>query len=107
MAMAETSRLDFAWCASNGPSGCYLAGLALDAASRLRGIGDRPAGLIDLHVLRLAVADAFDTSVAITIGDARIALASVTFSRRDPSALATPYLSPPHRSVATAAPDPP
>jgi hypothetical protein len=83
MAMAEASRLDFVWCASNRPSGGYLAGLALDAASRLRGIGDRPTGPIDLHVLRLAAADAFDMSAAMTIGDARIGL--VLADAADPS----------------------
>jgi hypothetical protein len=50
MALAEASRLDFAWSASNGPSGGYLAGLALDAAGRLReSVTGRPAPRIRRH----------------------------------------------------------
>ena len=89
------TRLDFGWWASNGPTGGYLASLALEAACERAALDPSWARSIDLHVLRLAAADRYQVNVSLVTGPSRIALASVTFSQGEPFATASVYFSPP------------
>jgi len=88
-------RLDFGWWASNGPTGGYLASLALDRECQETELDATGVRSVELSVLRLAAADTYVTDVSVAAGPARIALASVTFNQQDePFAQASVYFSP-------------
>lgn len=87
-------RLDFGWWASNGPTGGYLASLALDRACEETDLDPTAARSVELSVLRLAAADTYVTDVSVAAGPTRIALATVTFSQDEPFAQASVYFSP-------------
>jgi hypothetical protein len=87
-------QLDYGWWASNGPAGGYLTSLALEAAQRAPGLARAIPRGVDLHILRLAAADEFDTTVAVATGPTRLALATVTFCQGEPFAVASMYYSP-------------
>ena len=89
------ARLDFGWWASNGPTGGYLASLALNHACEETDLDPTQARSVELSVLRPAAADAYVTDVSIAAGPTRIALATVTFTQDEPFAQASIYFSPP------------
>ena len=88
------ARLDFGWWASNGPTGGYLASLALDRACEETDLDPTGARSVELSVLRLAAADTYVTDVSVAAGPTRIALATVTFTQDEPFAQASIYFSP-------------
>jgi hypothetical protein len=89
-----SGRLDFGWWASNAPTGGYLTRLSLEEASRVTGADATTARCVDLHVLRLAAADDFETSVEVAADPSGLALATVTFRQARPFAVASVYFSP-------------
>jgi hypothetical protein len=89
-----SGRLDFGWWASNAPTGGYLTRLSLDEAGRVTGADASTARCVDLHVLRLAAADDFETSVEVAAGPSGLALVTVTFRQARPFAVASVYFSP-------------
>jgi hypothetical protein len=89
-----SGRLDFGWWASNGPTGGYLARLSLEEASRVTGADTTTARRVDLHVLRLAAADDFETSVEVATGPSGLTLVTLAFHQARPFAVASVYFSP-------------
>jgi hypothetical protein len=89
-----SGRLDFGWWASNAPTGGYLTRLSLDEAGRVTGADASTARCVDLHILRMAAADDFETSVEVAAGPSGLALVTVTFRQARPFAVASVYFSP-------------
>jgi hypothetical protein len=89
-----SGRLDFGWWASNAPTGGYLTRLSLEAAARVTGAEASSARSVDVHILRLAAADDFETSVEVAAGPSGVALVTVTFRQARPFAVASVYFSP-------------
>jgi hypothetical protein len=87
-------RLDFGWWASNAPTGGYLTRLSLEEAGRVTGADASTARCVDLHILRLAAADDFETKVEVAAGPFGLALVTVTFRQARPFAVASVYFSP-------------
>jgi hypothetical protein len=94
-----SGRLDFGWWASNGPTGGYLACLSLEEAGRVTGADTTTARRVDLHVLRLAAADDFETSVDVATGPSGLTLVTLAFHQARPFAVASVYFSPTDGSV--------
>jgi len=86
--------LDYGWWASNGPTGGYLTSLAIDVACGATGISSSWARSVDLHVIRLAAAGPYRTTVSVVAGPTRINLATVTFAQGEPFAISTVYFGP-------------
>jgi hypothetical protein len=89
-----SGRLDFGWWASDAPIGGYLTRLSLEEAGRVTGADVSTARCVDLHVLQLAAADDFETSVEVAAGPSGLALVTVTFRQARPFAVASVYFSP-------------
>jgi hypothetical protein len=89
-----SGRLDFGWWASNAPTGGYLTRLSLEAAARVTGTEASTARSVVVHILRLAAADDFETSVEVAAGPSGLALVTVTFRQARPFAVASVYFSP-------------
>lgn len=101
----RVGQLEYRWWASNGPTGGYLARLALDTACRW---ADRHAGAVrsvDLHVLRLTVAGPYTTVTSALRGQASVTAATVTFNQDHPFALATVHFVPEHAGTSSVASD--
>ena len=94
-------RLDFGWWASNAPTGGYLTRLSLEEAGRVTSADASTARCVDLHVLRLAAADDFETSVEVAAGPSGLALVTVTFRQARPFAVASVYFSPSDSAAST------
>jgi Thioesterase-like superfamily len=89
-----SGRLDFGWWASNAPTGGYLTRLSLEEAGRVMGEDVSTVRSVDLHVLRSAAADDFETTVEVAAGPAGRAVVTVTFRQARPFAIASVYFSP-------------
>jgi hypothetical protein len=84
--------LDYRWWASNGPTAGYLMRLALDAIRR-GCAGHVSVRRIDLHVLRLPAAAAFEVAVGTESGAAGVGRSTVTFGQHGRFAVASLLLA--------------
>jgi hypothetical protein len=90
-----TDILDFGWWASNGPTGGYLASLVLEASCRATALSQSWARSVDLHVVRLAAADRYQTTVSALGGPTGITVCMVNFAQGEPFATANVQFGPP------------
>jgi hypothetical protein len=81
--------LDYGWWASNGPTGGYLASLALEASCSATGLSESWARSVNLHVLRLAAADRYQTTVSAVGRPTGITICEVNFVQGELFATAT------------------
>src|SRR5882724_7753590 len=85
-------RLDFGWWASNGPTAGYLVSLVLESVGRLPGLHSVTPRSVDLRIVRLAAADDFDVTAALTQAAGGVATVTVTLAQREPFATASVQL---------------
>lgn len=90
-----TDILDYGWWASNGPTGGYLASLALQASCRATGLNESWARGMNLNVLRLAAADRYQTTVSVVGRPTGITICEVNFVQGERFATATVHFGPP------------
>src|SRR5215470_15531380 len=92
--LRTTSALDYGWWASDGPTAGYLVRRAIDALEQSPDAGRGQVRHAHVQVLRLAVADPIDISVARASGTHGIGRVTVTFEQGGEFAVATLTVGP-------------
>ena len=99
--------LDFGWWASNGPTGGYLASLALKASCRATGLSQSWARGVNVNILRLAAADHYQTTVSVVGRPKGITICEVHFVQGELFATATIQFGPPRGDSRSGDAEPP